>query len=212
MNNFRKYRSLFALPILALPLLAGCQAEDDGDSGLFTPTPSPTPVVVQYVQIERLARPAINEGLIVTNAYLNAFNAIPPSADLTAAAAAVVTEAVAVLEAVDQLDGVQNVDSNAIATAFFPDVMRIDTTIAIAPSVTGYTSGASVTKGILLGGRKIEDDVVDITLTVLVGAAVGDNVRYAGYVGNASQPGHKLLHGQSVAGGAATFPFLASPN
>ena len=33
-----------------------------------------------YVQIERLARPAINEGLVITNDYLNAFNSISSKA------------------------------------------------------------------------------------------------------------------------------------
>lgn len=52
-----------------------------------------------YVQVERLARPAINEGLVVTPSYLTAFNSISPAIDLTTAASQVVGEAAAVLGA-----------------------------------------------------------------------------------------------------------------
>ncbi len=183
--------------MLSAAMAAGCSGGDDDDDG-SSPTPSPT--AVTFTQIERLARPAINEGLIVTNAYLNAFNMIPPSADLSAAAAPVRTEAVATLEAVDGLDGVQNVDSNVIAAIFLPDVMRIDTT----KSLTGSAyAGSAATSGILTGGRKIKDDVIDITLTVLVGSPVGDGVSYDGVPGNPGQPGHSPVQ--------ATFPYLARP-
>ncbi len=199
-------RLLLAAVPAVLMVAAGCGGGDKKHDVVGT---------TGYVQIERLARPAVNEGLITTNAYLNAFNSIPPTLDLTSAAQPVVLEAVGTLNAVDMLDGVDNVDPLAIAGAFLPDVMRIDTTIAAAPPVIGYVSGASATKGILLGGRKIEDDVIDITLKVLVGntsAAISDHVDYAGHPGNPAQPGHQKLHGQSSYGGTATFPFLAKPN
>ncbi|MCC3409622.1 MAG: DUF4331 domain-containing protein [Microcoleus sp. PH2017_10_PVI_O_A] len=150
-----------------------------------------------FKQFERLARPAINEGLIVTPAFLEAFNTIPPRLDLSAAAAPVRQEAVATLNAVDLLDGKDNVDANAIAKAFLPDVLRIDTT---RPS--GYGSAANA-QGSLIGGRLLLDDVVDITLGALVGSPVGDNVSYNGTPGNPAQ-GHKPLE--------PNFPYLALPN
>lgn len=150
-----------------------------------------------FKQIERLARPAINEGLILTNDFLNAFNSIPPSLDLSDAAAPVRAEAVAVLNAADMADGVDNVDPNVIAGAFLPDVMRIDTTI---PS--GYATAANA-RGSLIAGRKLGDDVIDATLTVLIGSPVSDNVSYAGTPGNAAQ-GHQPLD--------PNFPYLAPPN
>ncbi|HLY11332.1 MAG TPA: DUF4331 family protein [Planctomycetota bacterium] len=166
-----------------------------------------------YKQIERLGRPAVNEGLVVTNDYLNAFNEIPPSADLSPAAAPVVTEAAQTLTAFG--NSAQRVTD--IATAFLPDVLRIDTTVASPVGSGAYASGA-VPVGALgvvmpAGGRKIEDDVIDITLSVLTnGAITTDNVSYAGVGGNAAQPGHQKLHGQAAFNGAATFPFLAKPN
>lgn len=149
------------------------------------------------MQVERLARPAINEGLIITQDFLNAFNSIPPSLDLSDAAAPVRTEAVATLNAVDLADGVDNVDPLAIAGAFLPDVMRIDTTV---PS--GYANAFNA-NGSPIAGRMLEDDVIDITLGVLVGSPIGDNVSYAGTPGNPSQ-GHQPLE--------ANFPYLAPAN
>ncbi|TAG00316.1 MAG: DUF4331 domain-containing protein, partial [Oscillatoriales cyanobacterium] len=150
-----------------------------------------------FKQFERLARPAINEGLVLTPQLMEAFNTISPRLDLSAAAAPVRQEAVATLNAVDLLDGKDNVDANAIAKAFLPDVMRIDTT---RPS--GYGS-ATNSQGSLIGGRLLLDDVIDITLGALVGSPVGDNVSYNGTPGNPAQ-GHKPLE--------PNFPYLALPN
>ncbi|MEG4229643.1 DUF4331 domain-containing protein, partial [Microcoleus sp. N9_B2] len=150
-----------------------------------------------FKQFERLARPAINEGLIVSPAFLEAFNTIPPNLDLSGAAAPVRQEAVATLNAVDILDGSDNVDPNAIAGAFLPDVMRIDTT-----KTSGYASATNA-QGSLIGGRMLMDDVIDITLGALVGSPVGDNVSYNGTPGNPAQ-GHKPLE--------PNFPYLALPN
>lgn len=150
-----------------------------------------------FKQFERLARPLINEGLVVTPAFLEAFNNIPPRLDLSPAAAPVRQEAVATLNALDLLDSKDNVDPNAIAGAFLPDVMRIDTT-----KTSGYAS-ATNSQGSLIGGRLLMDDVVDITLGALVGSPVSDNVSYNGTPGNPAQ-GHKPLE--------PNFPYLALPN
>ena len=61
-----------------------------------------------YAQIERLARPAVNEGLIITNSKLLAFNSIPPTFDLktdNTAVLEVLQEAATALGVVDALDG-----------------------------------------------------------------------------------------------------------
>lgn len=195
---------LLAVPATLLAV-TGCTGDDDDDDA----------DEIAYVQIERLGRPGINEALIITNDYLNAFNSIPPSADLSPDAAAVVGEAVATLGAIDMLEGVDNVDANVIAGAFLPDVMRIDTTLAISTTAQSFASNVSGSLGMFTGGRKIEDDVIDVYYNALVGTpqgTLGDNVRYQGYAGNSAQPGHQLLHGATVYNGAATFPFLATPN
>lgn len=177
-----------------------------------------------FVQIERLARPGVNEGLIISNGNLLAFNSIPPTLDLRTdipAVLAVLQEAATALGVVDDLDGKANFDpgfnSNVVA-GFLPDVMRIDTTKNIPPGTAAYNGAFELVDGrapILTGGRKIEDDVIDITLSYLVvgdptGNSVKDNVSYQGVVGNSAQ-GHKKLFGQTAYAGNATFPYLATP-
>lgn len=167
-----------------------------------------------FEQIERLGRPAINEGLISTNANLNAFNSIPPSFDLmlsNPSVLAVVSEAGATLTAVANLGIVSDPANHVqrIVNGFLPDVMRIDVSAAIPG--TGYNGAAGTIADpesdagqdcpILAGGRKLTDDVVDITLSYLAagdpsGAAVGDGVSYS--------PNHDAP--------LATFPFVPDPN
>lgn len=148
----------------------------------------------KFNQFERLARPVINEGLVVTNDFLNAFNQIPPSADLSAAAAPVRAEALKTLQAF----GNTPTEAKALANAFLPDVMRIDTT---GPS--GYGNALNA-QGSPIRGRLLKDDVIDITLGILTkGAITTDNVSYEGTPGNPAQ-GHTPLE--------PNFPYLALPN
>ncbi len=162
-----------------------------------------------YVQIERLARPAINEALIVTNDYLNAFNSIPPTADLSSAAAAVRTEAVSILDVVTGLIA-GGPTSAQVASQFLPDVMRIDITnanAAVGPSTVdanvGYIScvNSSGSGPLLCGGRKLEDDVIDITLNYIASGTptqpytISDNITYT--------TTHSAL--------PTAFPYLAVP-
>lgn len=159
------------------------------------------------VQTDRLARPAINEGLIITNDYLNALNSVQPDfeaaclagklpPDAQALCNAILAEAAATLAAF----GNSPTRIGQIVAAFLPDVMRIDTTI---PS--GYASGFTglIGPGSLRGGRKILDDVIDITLTVLTnGAITTDNVAYTTIQGTLT-PHSPLLPG---------FPYLPAPH
>ena len=146
----------------------------------------------KYQQVERLARPAINEGLITSNGLLNAFNSVPPTADLSPAAGPIGAEAIRTLKALGNNDD----RTKALLGAFLPDVMRIDTTGA-----SGYGNALNG-KGSPIRGRMLKDDVIDITLSVLTdGKVKGDNVSYEG--SNIAQ-GHKALE--------ANFPYLALPN
>jgi hypothetical protein len=107
--------------------------------------------------------------------------------------------------------------------------MRIDTSKKVAVGTPAYNSDFVIVNGttasaMLTGGRKLEDDVMDITLSYLLngdatGASVKDGVSYAGGTtcANAGQgvnrgnPGHRCLNGQTTRQGSATFPFLATP-
>ena len=158
----------------------------------------------QYQQVERLARPAINEGLIVTNDFLNTLNMVDPAFERAAltqqgsaqarAARPIIAEARRTLQAV----GNSRNRANALLQAFLPDVMRIDTR---QPS--GYGNALN-SRNSPIRGRMLKDDVVDITLSVLTnGAITTDNVSYDGTPGNPSQ-GHQPLQ--------PSFPYLALPN
>ena len=152
------------------------------------------PTTGQYQQVERLARPGINEGLITSNSLLNTFNSVPPTADLSPAAAPIGAEATRTLRAL----GNSPERAKALLTAFLPDVMRIDTT---GPS--GFANALNA-KGSPIRGRLFKDDTVDTVLSVLTnGAVTSDNVSYEGSPGNPAQ-GHKPLE--------KSFPYLALPN
>jgi hypothetical protein len=168
-------------------------------------------------QVERLARPAINEGLIISNNNLNAFNSIMPNMDLSEAAAPVLEEAATTLNAFDEIDGNDDLTVEQVTTAFLPDVMRVDPNLDIEPGEMAYNHSVSGDKSMLTSGRKLKDDVIDITLSLLVsgdpsGEAVQDNVSYEGENGNPAQ-GHSPLYGaEDSDDDEATFPFLAEPN
>jgi hypothetical protein len=123
---------------------------------------------------------------------LNAFNSIPPSADLSAAAAPVRAEAKNSLLALGNSDA----RANALLTAFLPDVMRIDTTVK-----SGYVNALN-NKLAPIAGRMLLDDTIDQTLAVLTdGKITADNVSYNG---SGPAQGHQPL--------APQFPYLALPN
>jgi len=159
-------------------------------------------VTVGGKQVERLARPAINEGLLWTNDYLNALNSVGPDFEAAALAGkkpAAEIAAPIVAEARKTLMAVGNDERRATALllAFLPDVMRIDTTGA-----SGYANALN-SKGSPIRGRMITDDVIDVTLSVVTnGAITSDGVSYAGP--NAGGTAHKPL--------LQTFPYLPDPN
>jgi hypothetical protein len=156
----------------------------------------------KYKQVERLARPGINEGLIITNKFLNALNSVDPAFEADALAGkepAASTAGPIVAEAKATLKALGNSDdrANALLGAFLPDVMRIDTT---GPSGYGNALNANLSP---IRGRMLKDDVIDITLSVLSdGAVKTDNVSYEGP--NAGGTGHQPL--------LTNFPYLAEPN
>lgn len=151
----------------------------------------PDPRTGQFVQTEQLARPGINEALLIGQNNLAAYNRTQPSANVPPSVA---SEATSVLLAL----GNSPARAQALLGAFIPDVMRIDTT---GPS--GFANALN-SKGSPIRGRMLQDDVVDIALSVLSnGAVTTDNISYEGVPGNSAQ-GHDPLD--------ANFPYLALPN
>ena len=182
------------------------------------------PMGTTWVQVERLARPAINEGLFVTNDFLNAVNSISPDQDGAALVGAVAAEAVGTLQALGQI-GTANAATppmpGDVVASLIPDVMRIDTSIASPVGTSAYANSAVAVGTTVrpVAGRKLEDDVIDITYQVLTGVpGLGDGVPYykptVGAGSTNPAIGHNKLHGQGAIGAnqSATFPFLADPN
>jgi hypothetical protein len=198
-----------ALALSAVAAIPACHGSDDDVTGAVT----------TYVQVERFGRPAINEGLFVTNDYLNAVNSISPGQDGAALVGPVFAEAAGTLVAFGTIGGPLAPVPTDVVAALIPDVMRIDTTIASPVGTAAYANGA-VPVGTTVrpvAGRKLEDDVVDITYFVLTGVgAASDGVPYtkpiAGPGSTNPAIGHQLLNGQAAPNMTATFPFLAAPN
>ncbi len=202
-----------AIPVLALVVvLNGCgssasnNVQSSSNRASVGTAPVSAPVQAQtttLTQVERLARPAINEGLLITNAYLNAYNSIPPTQDAAALAGPVGTEVVSVLTAVGNTQAFIAADVNAL----IPDVMRFDTTITSGYAGGVTFQGAAFTTPIASipsGGRMLLDPVVSITLALVSRNPVAsDNVTYQGQPGNPAQ-GHQPLSTQ--------FPYLAPAN
>lgn len=161
----------------------------------------------QRGQVERLARPGINEGLVVKNDFLNTLNRVSPRFEAAALAgqqpqasqfAPIAADVTTYLMAL----GNSPARTNALVGAFLPDVMRIDTTLASNYSPT-IPANCLNTLGSPVCGRKITDDVIDLTLAVLTnGAITSDNVSYNGP--NLGGSRHKPL--------LSSFPYLAEPN
>lgn len=215
--------NMFKTLVLMVPLLVvitGCGKDEDSDS-------------TSLLQVERLARPAVNEGLVLSNDNLNAFNSITPASDLddgNPAVLAVLTEASAVIGVVTALGTTAGATPPTVKTVvgqFLPDVMRISVDDAHISGLlpldartgnenlnqVGYTSclgGASAP--LLCGGRKIRDDVIDITLSYIAAGAAGAGL--TGTPGAApvyairDQITYSTTHTQPL---LATFPFLAAP-
>ena len=186
------------------------------DAAVTPDAPPPGPTV--YRQIEQLARPGINEALLLSEGFLAGYNATAPTfagVDATTLTA-VVGEAKTVLKAIYlgtclingaagltavtgakpaglecaavgenlfQSGGLAGTVLTTTAAAgaqayadrvfaqFIPDVMRIDTSVDSA--YLTLCDGASATAPLLCGGRKLNEDVIDITyFYLLAGAAV----------------------------------------
>lgn len=184
----------------------------------------PGPTV--YRQIEQLARPGINEALLLSEGFLAGYNATAPTfagVDATTLTA-VVGEAKTVLKAIYLgtclINGAAGLTAvtgakpaglecaavggnlfqsgglagtvltmaaangaeayaDRVFAQFIFDVMRIDT--AVDSAYLTLCDGASATAPLLCGGRKLNEDVIDITyFYLLAGAAVPTGLAGAG--------------------------------
>lgn len=203
----------------AAALIAGCGSDDSFVAANNNTQQPTTPQGTSLKQIEQLARPGINEALLFSNAFLNTYNAVSPQFVAAAlananspegqAAAPIFAEATTVLNLIMNapqvagLTGLLTTPGQAVA-AFLPDVMRVDSSLNILPAETAYSFKLNAANS-PVSGRKLLDDVIDITYVVLLDATgtVNDHVKYTANTNNPAT-GHQPL--------VNTFPYLAPAN
>ncbi|HEY8256101.1 MAG TPA: DUF4331 family protein [Gemmatimonadales bacterium] len=169
----------------AVTLAAGACSDDNNGS-----TEPQTPRM--YDQVQRLGNPLVSEVLLSKRSHPT-HGSIGPDQDATLVAP----------EVVDFLTTVAGRDPayiQAIAPALIPDVLVVDT--SKDPSTSSWLS---TTLAAGWGGRKLQDDVVDLALTAVFGDALGD----AAHATPQLTTDNLAFDSPGVTG---TFPYLATPN
>lgn len=160
--------SLTIAAVLGLAL-AGC-GNNGNDRVVLTPQPPPGPgqgQSTQYVQIERLSRPAIKEVFEPFQDH-QISNAVEPYNDPT-----IKNDIVATENALRPPTGSTNFGT-ALATVLYPDefLVNLDGAAPTAATLGQNFLSAELTGGTSFGGRAINDDVIDLELAGLFGSAL----------------------------------------
>ena len=181
-------RALLALPVVAaLALVTGCGGSGSGKT--------------QFVQIDRLARPAVNE-LFATaenNRHLanNTDNPTDDAASLANDIDFFMTHAA----------GRSQATTDALKSVLVPDVMVADMSQTTPAYLGVETNGATGGK---FGGRALTDDIIDISL----GATFGNTISALGLAPDDGKEIATLTSDHVDASGkhfTNTFPYLGAP-
>lgn len=164
---------------------------------------------VPHEQVDRVGMPLLSQIFLTTNTNMMVFNTIEPYEDLQVQGRDVQTEYKANMAkyvTAATAAGLTPLSVSAATDIFFPDVLRIDTNQTSGFAMSTATTELGNIR--LTGGRRIEDDVVDIMLSFILGsdttgAAVSDNVSYDGAGAGSGLQGHNTL--------LPSFPYLAAP-
>lgn len=144
MNNVTRGTLGGALALaLALALTAACTSDGTILPPGPDPTPDPEPSARMYRQVEHLARPGINEALLITDAFLQGYNATAPSfAGVDQATLnMVVGEAKTVLKAL------------YLGTCLLDGALGLSPDAGLRPAgIKCHTTGPSIWEGGQLGG------------------------------------------------------------
>jgi hypothetical protein len=180
----RTVRRLALASAAAALTLTACSDDNNDTVGPQTPR--------MYDQVQRLGNPLVSEVLLAKRSHPT-HGSIGPDQDATLVAP----------EVVDFLTTVAGRDPayiQAIAPALIPDVLVVDT--SKDPSTSSWLS-TTLSGG--WGGRKLQDDVVDLALTAVFGDALGD----AAHATPQLTTDNLAFDSPGVTN---TFPYLASPN
>ena len=143
--------------LAAVGLGATACSDDNGSAGPGAPR--------MYNQVQRLGNPLVSEVLLSKRSHPT-HGSIGPDRD----AALVAPEVIDFLTTVAGRDPAY---INAIAPALIPDVLVVDTSKDPSASPVGWLTWLPQLGG-GYGGRKLNDDVVDLALTAVFGSALGD--------------------------------------
>jgi Domain of unknown function (DUF4331) len=160
-----------------------CSDDDTGATG---------PGTRMYNQVQRLGNPLVSEVLLSKRDHA-IHGSIGPDQDATLVAPLVV-------DFMTNVAGRDPAYIQAIAPALIPDALVIDT--SKDPSTAGWLS-TTLSAG--WGGRKLQDDVVDLALTAVFGSALGDATHATPELTTDNVP----FDSPSV---TATFPYVGAPN
>lgn len=156
---------LLALSVAVLTACGGGGGDDDDDGGGGEPMPTAQ-------QVDRMGRPGITTGVISSgnkDAYNRAF-------DRSQWAPLFQADIQSNLQALDSLDGIPNNlllnDPAALAAVLVDDRLVINTSIPTCDEYLAVELGLTTA----CGGRTLPRDVIDDTLTALVGSPASDNV------------------------------------
>jgi len=149
-----------------------------------------TNATVYYQQQDQMGRPAINT-VFIDAAHKDQFNVTPP----TQQSAAFSSMISAKLTAFGYMTNILGLTNDAFTGVLATDVLNVSTTGETAFFDPGTTPATVLT------GRRLQDDVIDVELTLIFGGATG-----------ASNPGLTSDHvnGNDKAF-LSTFPYLAAP-
>jgi uncharacterized protein DUF4331 len=164
-------------PVIAALVLGACNK----DHGV------PPIVLEKYVQMDQMARPAINTVFVGSNRK-DEFNTTVPSA----MNAAFLSDFVHKLEGFAYTSNILGLDKNQFAGVLVTDVLNVSKT-----DVTSFYDGTHV-----LTGRALNDDVIDAELTLIFGGATGAS--NAGLTSDHVNGNDKPF--------LASFPYLANPH
>jgi len=169
-----------------------------------------------YTQFDRLARPAVNEVFAtVANNEHQTNDQDTPSQDVNNLKPNIVFF-------MEHTAGRSAAVANTMAAVLVPDVMVADLTQGGQAAYLGVETGGAT--GGKFGGRKLTDDVVDISLGAIFGPTLTNAAGGLGlvaddgkeiatltsdHVGPTTAPKH--FQDGSAGFGAATFPYLGPP-
>jgi hypothetical protein len=184
-----------SLAILAAGLAAAGCSDDDGDGGTGPAEPR------AFNQIQRLGNPLVSEVLLAKRSHPT-HGSIGPEDD----AALIGAEALGFLTGSGSVAGRSAEYANTLGMALLPDMLVVQTDkdpatagwltwLPLAPFANGY------------GGRKLDDDVVDLGLLAIFGDPFGADPE--GAAGKEALTTDNVGPDSPILSG---FPYLGEPN